>query len=139
MPLHRLQLRQPNSREPRGIVRAHFVSNPHRPIFTSAHVILAALCLVFRSVLPESALADESLPRIPATAPEDAAATIQLQHGFRAELIATEPLVTDPIAIQYDEKASAEQGQDSEIDLDQEIETHDEDDVEFDEVPDGGL
>ena len=46
--------------------------------------------------------ADEPLPRFPATGPERAASTIHLQNGFRAELIAAESSVTDPIAIQYD-------------------------------------
>ncbi|MCP4195153.1 MAG: c-type cytochrome [Planctomycetaceae bacterium] len=46
---------------------------------------------------------NESRERVPATAPADAAHTLRLQNGFRAELIAAEPLVTDPIAMQYDE------------------------------------
>ena len=45
----------------------------------------------------------EPLPRVTATAPIDASKSLRLQNGFRAELIAAEPLVTDPIAMQYDE------------------------------------
>jgi len=49
----------------------------------------------------------DSLPRVPPTEADVAAKTIQLQNGFRAELIAAEPLVTDPVAIQYDENGLA--------------------------------
>ncbi|MCP4786233.1 MAG: c-type cytochrome [Fuerstiella sp.] len=55
------------------------------------------------SLIIATASADDSLPRIAATSPDQATALIRLQNGFRAELIAAEPLVTDPIAIQYDE------------------------------------
>ena len=51
--------------------------------------------------------AEAPLPRVPATEPAEAASTIVLQDGFRAELIAAEPLVTDPIAMQYDENGRA--------------------------------
>ncbi|MBI1348917.1 c-type cytochrome [bacterium] len=47
------------------------------------------------------------LQMAPATEPSEAAATIQLQDGFRAELIAAEPLVTDPVDIAYDENGLA--------------------------------
>ncbi len=47
------------------------------------------------------------LPRIPPTEPSAAAKTLHLQNGFRAELIAAEPLVTDPVAMQYDENGLA--------------------------------
>ncbi|REJ88336.1 MAG: dehydrogenase [Planctomycetota bacterium] len=49
----------------------------------------------------------EPLPRVPATEPAEAVETIVLQDGFRAELIAAEPLVADPIAMQYDENGLA--------------------------------
>lgn len=51
--------------------------------------------------------AEEPLPVLPATEPPQAAATIRLQNGFRAELIAAEPLVTDPVDIAYDENGLA--------------------------------
>lgn len=43
------------------------------------------------------------LPRIPATAPSQAPKTFRLPDGFRIRAIATEPLVTDPVAIAFDE------------------------------------
>ncbi len=43
------------------------------------------------------------LPRIPATAPEQAISTFKIKPGFRIELVAAEPLVVDPIAISFDE------------------------------------
>jgi putative membrane-bound dehydrogenase-like protein len=47
-------------------------------------------------------LADE-LPRIPPVALEKALATFQLQHGFRLELVAAEPLVASPVDACFDE------------------------------------
>ncbi len=49
----------------------------------------------------------EPFQMVPATEPGTAAATIILQDGFRAELIAAEPLVTDPVDIAYDENGLA--------------------------------
>jgi len=43
------------------------------------------------------------MPRFPAVEPREAAATFQIKPGFRAELIASEPLVTSPIAVSFDE------------------------------------
>ena len=51
--------------------------------------------------------AADKLPRIAATEPGDAQATFEVQHGFRLELIAAEPLVTDPVAMAYDENGRA--------------------------------
>ncbi|WP_166647113.1 PVC-type heme-binding CxxCH protein [Prosthecobacter fusiformis] len=46
----------------------------------------------------------KDLPRYPAVAPKDAAATWQVKTGFRLELVAHEPLVRDPIAVCFDER-----------------------------------
>lgn len=45
----------------------------------------------------------EKLPRLPPKEPADALATFRTLDGFRMELIAHEPNVTDPVAIEYDE------------------------------------
>lgn len=45
----------------------------------------------------------EQLPRIPATAAADALQTFRIQDGFRMELVASEPLVLDPIDMAFDE------------------------------------
>ena len=42
-------------------------------------------------------------PRIPPTKPADAAKTFETQDGFRMKLLAAEPLVTSPVALEYDE------------------------------------
>jgi putative membrane-bound dehydrogenase-like protein len=47
-------------------------------------------------------LADE-LPRIPPVEPAKALATFQLQHGFRLQLVASEPLVASPVDACFDE------------------------------------
>ena len=46
----------------------------------------------------------ELMPRIPATSPEDAVKTFELQRGFSLELVAAEPLVADPIDAAFDDK-----------------------------------
>lgn len=46
--------------------------------------------------------ADE-LPRIPPTEPKDAVKTFTVAKGFKMDLVAAEPLVTDPIALAIDE------------------------------------
>ncbi len=43
------------------------------------------------------------MPRIPATEPDKAIATFTVAPGFAMELLASEPLVTDPIALAFDE------------------------------------
>ena len=47
--------------------------------------------------LPE----DIKVPPAPVRTPEEEAATFKLAPGFRAELIAADPLVGDPIAMQF--------------------------------------
>jgi putative membrane-bound dehydrogenase-like protein len=42
-------------------------------------------------------------PRIPATEARGAAKTFEVQDGFRMTLLASEPLVTSPVALEYDE------------------------------------
>jgi putative membrane-bound dehydrogenase-like protein len=43
------------------------------------------------------------LPRVPATAPEKAAATFTVRPGFHVELMASEPTVVSPVAMSFDE------------------------------------
>src|SRR2546427_293970 len=52
----------------------------------------------------EQRVADrKDLPKFPPVAIGDALNTFQLRKGFRLELVAAEPLVTDPIALAFDE------------------------------------
>jgi putative membrane-bound dehydrogenase-like protein len=53
------------------------------------------------------AYSQETFPRPPALSPEQAVAAFQVLHGFRMELLAAEPLVTDPVAMAYDEDGRA--------------------------------
>src|SRR5436190_15434955 len=48
-------------------------------------------------------VAPKALPKFPPVAARDALNTFQLRKGFRLELVAAEPLVTDPIALAFDE------------------------------------
>ncbi|HLS27470.1 MAG TPA: PVC-type heme-binding CxxCH protein, partial [Opitutales bacterium] len=45
----------------------------------------------------------EDLPRIPPTEPADALETFEIKDGFKIELVASEPIVVDPVAISFDE------------------------------------
>jgi len=49
----------------------------------------------------------DDLPHIAATTPTAAVKTFQLLDGFRMELVAAEPLVTDPVAMVFDEDGLA--------------------------------
>ncbi|MFN0198563.1 MAG: PVC-type heme-binding CxxCH protein [Planctomycetaceae bacterium] len=44
------------------------------------------------------------LPRIPPQEPEEALKSFHLRPGFRIELVASEPLIRDPVAIDFDEQ-----------------------------------
>jgi putative membrane-bound dehydrogenase-like protein len=54
-------------------------------------------------VLLASTLRADELPRVPPTEPRDAIKTFSLAPGFRIELVACEPLIRSPVAIDFDE------------------------------------
>ncbi|MCB1278094.1 PVC-type heme-binding CxxCH protein [Prosthecobacter sp.] len=56
----------------------------------------------FVLVLPWLPLSALDFPATPAVEPKDAAKTFHVLDGFKMQLIAAEPLVTDPVAITYD-------------------------------------
>jgi putative membrane-bound dehydrogenase-like protein len=60
---------------------------------------IVLLALVF--VAP--ALRADELPRVPPTEPRDALKTFTLAPGFRIELVACEPSIRSPVAIDFDE------------------------------------
>src|SRR5258708_11026148 len=64
--------------------------------------LLACVALICGQI---TSAADRPLefPRIPPTKPADAAKTFETQDGFRMQLIAADPLVTSPVALEYDE------------------------------------
>jgi putative membrane-bound dehydrogenase-like protein len=70
-----------------------------------AVIVLSLVLINYRPVV--SADRTEKLPRIPSTDPSLVSKTFRLQDGFRLELIASEPLVTDPVAMTYDENGKA--------------------------------
>ncbi|HWB07493.1 MAG TPA: PVC-type heme-binding CxxCH protein, partial [Verrucomicrobiales bacterium] len=63
---------------------------------------LRALSLPLHAA-PEQVADPKALPKFPPVAAADALNTFQLKKGFRLELVAAEPLVTEPIAIAFDE------------------------------------
>ena len=54
-----------------------------------------------RATQDKESLARE-LPRIPPVEPDKALTTFTLQHGFRLQLVASEPLVADPVDACFD-------------------------------------
>src|SRR5262245_1539795 len=60
-------------------------------------------CVVAVAASARGADAPLKFPRIPPTEPAKAAATFEVRDGFRMELLAAEPLVTSPVALEYDE------------------------------------
>ena len=73
----------------------------HRLFFVFSWLILFALA--FSAAEPEALKRD--LPRLKPTEPADALATFTVKSGFRIELTAAEPFVTDPVAMAFDENS----------------------------------
>lgn len=67
----------------------------------------AAALLLFTVIAFPPAVAHAEFPRIHPTPPEKAEATFEVQHGFRMELIAAEPLVASPVDMAFDEDGRA--------------------------------
>src|SRR5262245_10834845 len=74
---------------------------------TAALVLLALLVPLHWSSMLLAAephvIDPNAVPKFPPVAARDALNTFQLRKGFRLELVAAEPLVTDPIALAFDE------------------------------------
>ena len=72
--------------------------------------IIACVSLGYLLCFPIGAGADESvdnssmLPSIRPVEPADAIDTFRVQPGFRIELVASEPLISDPVEIAFDER-----------------------------------
>ncbi|MBS0209659.1 MAG: c-type cytochrome [Planctomycetes bacterium] len=70
-----------------------------------AIVVAGAVALMAQQ--PTSTPAGSNELRLPATAPADAPKTMLTRDGFTMDLIAAEPLLTDPVAMAYDENGRA--------------------------------
>ncbi|MCW5558446.1 MAG: hypothetical protein KIT22_11530, partial [Verrucomicrobiae bacterium] len=55
----------------------------------------------------EPGMTADRMPRVPPTEPGDAPATFQMRPGFKAQLVAAEPLVASPVAVAVDEHGRA--------------------------------
>lgn len=66
-------------------------------------ILGASFCLALCAA--DLKVSDQDLPRVPATEPDKAVATLQVREGFRAEIVAHEPLVVSPVAIAFDENS----------------------------------
>jgi putative membrane-bound dehydrogenase-like protein len=84
--------------------------NPLARVLTLSLALLSAAAPLALAVEPLPAPTTApvpDLPRVPPTPPEKAEATFRCLGGFRMQLIAAEPLVTDPVAMCYDEDGRA--------------------------------
>lgn len=87
----------------------------HRARFFPLILVLGGLCagaaLVARwgqAQAPRASQApDEPIPRTPPLEPDQAAESFRVRNGFSLDLLAHEPLVTDPVAMEYDENGLA--------------------------------
>jgi putative membrane-bound dehydrogenase-like protein len=66
-------------------------------------VIVASATLACKVFAAELRVDEKDLPRVPATEPAQAAATMQVRDGFRVEVVASEPLIASPVAMAFDE------------------------------------
>lgn len=66
-------------------------------------VIGATCCGPTRTAEPAEPDYSAVLPRIPPKSPDEALTSFRLRPGFRIELVAAEPLIRDPVAIDFDE------------------------------------
>jgi putative membrane-bound dehydrogenase-like protein len=71
-------------------------------IVVSGVVLAASISAQDSSKEKPKSLADE-MPRIKATEPKDALKTFEVQQGFKLELVASEPMVSDPVDGCFDE------------------------------------
>lgn len=70
--------------------------------------VLRADCLAFvQLAAEESPPQDVVLPRLLPTAPEQVLDSFQILPGFEIQLLASEPLVADPVCLEYDEQGRA--------------------------------
>ncbi|MCX6851729.1 MAG: c-type cytochrome [Verrucomicrobia bacterium] len=69
--------------------------------------LIALLALTSCAPFICQAADDLKFPTTPPTEPQNAAKTFHVLDGFQMQLIAAEPLVTDPVAITYDEDGRA--------------------------------
>ncbi len=74
------------------------MKSPFR-IFTST-ILLLPISIVAQGQEPD--VESERLPRIPPKSPQEALAAFEIKEGFKIELVASEPLTTDPVAISFD-------------------------------------
>lgn len=71
--------------------------------------LVAAICLPLLTTAGGGRAAEpvKKFPRVPPTEPARAVETFRLHPGFRLDSIAAEPLVEDPVALEYDENGLA--------------------------------
>jgi len=77
----------------------------HCSLSQKLRALLALMCVVFVSFgyAAEPTADAKDLPRVPPVEPANALQTFKVKAGFHLELVASEPLVMDPVAMCFDE------------------------------------
>ncbi len=70
----------------------------------SLSILMLLLTCHYLSAQDERVVTQADMPRIPHTEPQDALATFKIADGFELELVAAEPLVSDPVSACFDER-----------------------------------
>jgi putative membrane-bound dehydrogenase-like protein len=98
-------MRDVRSENPCPMVR--ILSHGFLLVLTISLAYLPVSKLFAEEPAPEVDEGEFELPRIDPLPPEQATAAIRVQPGFRVEQVAAEPLVRDPIAMDFDENGRA--------------------------------
>jgi putative membrane-bound dehydrogenase-like protein len=69
--------------------------------------IVAGSLALFVAQAAEPDITADQMPRVPATEPEQAPGTFLFRPGFTAQLVAAEPLIGSPVALDVDEQGRA--------------------------------
>lgn len=76
---------------------------PWTRTFQAAFLAVLSFGGALQAGAAEPSLAATDLPRVRPTAPDKVLGTFKVKPGFKMELVASEPLVVDPIAMSFDE------------------------------------
>ncbi|APZ91242.1 PVC-type heme-binding CxxCH protein [Fuerstiella marisgermanici] len=76
---------------------------PHHKAAVMVGVLLISCSAAVADEAVSRKVTREDMPRIPSTEPADALATFKLAKGFKLEMVAHEPLVSDPVDACFDE------------------------------------
>src|SRR5215831_3382152 len=78
-----------------------FITRPR--LFWIQWLLVCCICC-FSVRAADPVITAQDLPRVPAVEPKDALKTFRIKKGFHLELVASEPNVSSPVALCFDER-----------------------------------